>query len=94
MNRYQTRLRDRFPAFLTLWLAELPTEGWGPATSSDLWEHMNARLGRSDLIPAPKALVSGLKLLAGFIASHGFDLHLDRTATARTIAFVRHRARK
>jgi hypothetical protein len=87
-ERYQERLRQRFPLFLARWLAKLPTQRW-EGTSRELWDAMTAVARLFDLIPAPNALVNALDEHADAIADAGFRVRTRRTARARLVVLER-----
>ena len=87
-QRYRVKRRQRFPWFLSRWLAKLPAEGF-TGTSRELWEAMTAKARTFDLIPAPNALLIALDEHAGTVAAVGFQVRARRTARARLVVVER-----
>lgn len=87
-QRYQEKLRQRFPWFLSRWLAKLPAAGW-QGTSRELWDAMESARRPFDLIPAPNALVNALDEHADRVAAAGFRVRARRTARVRLVVLER-----
>jgi len=87
-QRYRATLRQRFPWFLTRWLAKLPADGF-IGTSRELWEAMTAKARPFDRIPAPNALLNALGEHVATVSATGFRVRARRTARARLVIVER-----
>jgi len=87
-DRYRATLRQRFPWFLSRWLAKLPADGF-TGTSRELWEAMIAKARPFDRIPAPNARLVALDEHASMVAAAGFRVRTWRTARARLVIVER-----
>lgn len=83
-QRSQATLRQRFPWFLSRWLAKLPADGF-TGTSRELWEAMTAHARPFDRIPAPNALLNALYECSATVTAAGFRVRTRRTARARLV---------